>query len=166
MPDMFPPTTPRTVASGVPHGFARTLFALTRAETTTVVVTSSAVNSHEGARSLALSMPPPGASPSTPVLAATKPTPRIEFQPLIEVQPQSVPRGQTIQLAAAQSPSEAHALWTDLTSRHPQLLGTHHAVIPAQVGSRKVYRLRTTAPGSHALCSELKRSGTACFNVN
>jgi hypothetical protein len=154
----------------VPHGFARSLFALTRAEATTVVVTSSVVKSHGAARSLALNMPMPGTvipgNAPPPVLASANLPPRIEALPLVPIQPRPAALGQTIQLAAAQSPGEADALWEDLTGRHPQLLGTQHAVIPAVVGSRRVYRLRTTAPGAHALCSELKRSGTACFNVS
>jgi L,D-transpeptidase catalytic domain/SPOR domain len=154
----------------VPHGFARSLFALTRAEATTVVVTNSVVKSHDIARSLALNMPMPGTvipgSAAPTVLASASPPPRIEALPLVPIQAQPTPTGQTIQLAAAQSPGEADALWADLTGRHPQLLGTRHAVIPAVVGSRRVYRLRTTAPDAHAMCSMLKQAGEACFNVN
>ncbi|MFM5949211.1 MAG: L,D-transpeptidase family protein [Novosphingobium sp.] len=154
----------------VPHGFARALFNLTKAETTTVVVTGSVVKSPAAARSLALGMPTPGlplpGNAGTPALASASPPPRIEALPVFPVQTRPAMLGQTIQLAAAQSPGEADALWMDLTSRHPQLLGTQHTVIPAVVGARQVYRLRAFAPGAHALCSELKRSGTACFNVN
>ncbi|WP_292997985.1 L,D-transpeptidase family protein [Novosphingobium sp. UBA6272] len=154
----------------VPHGFARSLFALTRAEATTVVVTNAAVKSDQAAISMALNMPMPGTSlpgsAAPPVLASANPPPQIEALVLVPVQSQPAPTGQTIQLAAAQSQAEADALWADLTNRHPQLLGTQRMIIPAVVGSRRVYRLRTTAPGAHALCSELKRSGTACFNVS
>lgn len=154
----------------LPHGFARSLFALTRAEATTVVVTNAVVKTDHAARTLALNMPIPGAaipgSVAVPVLASANSTPRIDAQPLVPVQPTAAASGQTIQLAAAQSPGEADALWTDLTGRHPQLLGTRHAVIPAVVGSRRVYRLRTTAPDAHAMCSMLKQAGEACFNVN
>jgi L,D-transpeptidase catalytic domain/SPOR domain len=154
----------------VPHSFARSLFALTRAEATTVVVTNSVVTSHDAARTLALNMPMPNAGiPGTtapPVLASANLSPRIEAEPIVPVQHQAAASGQTIQLAAAQSPGEADALWADLTGRHPQLLGTRHAVIPAVVGSRRVYRLRTTAPDAHAMCSMLKQAGEACFNVN
>ena len=151
----------------LPHAFARSLFALTRSEATTVVVTGTAVRSDQAAISLALNMPVPGKEKAPALAAATAPSPlRIDPAPLVPVQPVRASGGQTIQLAAAQSQGEADALWADLTNRHPQLLGTQHVVIPAVVGSRRVFRLRTTAPGAHALCSTLKRSGTACFNVS
>lgn len=154
----------------LPQAFARSLFALTRAEATTVVVTNTLVKTDEAARTLALNTElPVGVRPGNaapPALASASLSPRIDPQPMVPALRRTTLGGQTIQLAAAQSPAEADALWADLTSRHPQLLGTQHAVIPAVVGARRVYRLRTTAPGAHALCSELKRGGTACFNVS
>lgn len=141
----------------LPYSFARSLYALTRADATTVVVTNDAVASDEGAITLALDtqgQSPPVVQPKPEVLLAAAPA-RLAYA-----------GGQTIQLAAATSPAEAEAHWQGLVSLHPELAGFRKAVIPAVVGSRRFYRLRASAPGAHAYCVSLKRSGQDCFNVS
>lgn len=139
----------------LPQSFARALFAITRADATTVVVTNDPVRSDEGAVTLALATQVPGVIARPEVrLAATA------------AMPQAGGPGQTIQLAAATSPAEAEAHWLRLVSLHPELSGFRKIVVPAVVGSRRFYRLRASAPGAHAYCSSLKRAGQDCFNVS
>lgn len=156
----------------LPRAFAQSLYNLTSASSTTVVITNTAVRSDSQARTLALNTPmprsvEPGAMPSqsaAALAAATpSPAPRIDALPLSPVQRPGP--GQTIQLAAAASPLEAEAHWAQIIAAHPELASFQKAVIPAVVGSRQVYRLRAIAPDAHAYCSELKRAGEACFNV-
>ena len=150
----------------LPKTFARSLYNLTRATATTVVVTNEAVRSSSYARTLALATPMPQPRPAAAHAAAARPAavPRIEVLPLDFVQPPAA--GQTIQLAAASSPAEADAHWTRMVAAHPELAGFQKVVIPAVVGARRVYRLRATAPGAHDFCTSLKRIGQACFNVS
>ena len=152
----------------LPKTFARSLYNLTRATATTVVITNQAVKSASYARTLALGTPMPQRAsprPTAALAAAVKPAavPRIEALPLDFVQPPVA--GQTIQLAAAATPAEADAHWTRMIAAHPELAGFEKAVTPAVVGTRRVYRLRATAPGAHDFCTSLKRTGQACFNV-
>jgi hypothetical protein len=154
----------------LPRAFAQSLFTLTRASSTTVVITNAAVRSDSQARTLALNTPmprpvQPGSPPEqdAPALAAATQSPKIEALPLSPALPAGP--GQTIQLAAAATPDEADAYWRRMLAVHPELAGFQKSVIPAVVGSRQVYRLRVTAPGAHAVCSALKSDGYACFNV-
>ena len=156
----------------LPRTFAQSLFKLTRASTTTVVITNAAVRSGSHARTLALATPMPrrvlpGAAPGQPataLAAATPPpVPRIEALPLEPVH-RSGP-SQTIQLAAAATPDEAEAHWAQMVANYPELASFQKAVVPAVVGSRQVYRLRVTAPEAYAMCASLKSRGVACFNV-
>lgn len=152
----------------LPKTFARSLYNLTRATATTVVITNQAVRSSSYARTLALGTPMPQRAqprPAAAPAAAAKPAgvPWIEALPLDLVQPPAA--GQTIQLAAAASPADAEAHWARLIAANPELAGFQKVVIPAIVGARRVYRLRVTAPAAHAFCTSLKRTGQACFNV-
>ncbi len=79
--------------------------------------------------------------------------------------PRPVAKGQTIQLAAKSSASEAEAYWSNITSRFPELERYEKAIIPAVVGSKQYYRLRVTGPGARDMCTSLKRSGADCFPV-
>lgn len=144
----------------LPRAFAQSLYALTRPSRTTVVITNAAVRSDRAAVTLALntSMPRP-----VPTLAAVPPSPKIEILPLNPVQPAGL--GQTIQLTAAATASEADTYWRRILAEHPALVGFQKTIIPAVVGNRQVYRLRLTAPGAHAMCASLKSDGLACFNV-
>ncbi len=141
----------------LPYSFARALFALTQAGSTTVVVTNDAVASDEGAITIAL-----GTQGQVPAAGPQKPEVRLASS---SAQLAFAGAGQTIQLAAAITPAEAEAHWQGLVSQHPELAGFRKAVIPAVVGSRRFYRLRASAPGAHAYCASLKRSGQDCFNV-
>lgn len=139
----------------LPQSFARALFAITRADATTVVVTNDPVRSDESAITLALATQMPG--------VVAKPEVRLAGTAAM---PQAAGPGQTIQLAAATSPAEAEAHWLGLVALHPELSGFRKSVVPAVVGSRRFYRLRASAPGAHAYCSSLKRAGQDCFNVS
>jgi hypothetical protein len=153
----------------LPRAFARSLFGLTKASSTTVVITNEALATESAALTLALNMPVPRPAdqpwkPATALASALPP--RIEPLPFNLFPPLRRVAGQTIQLAAAASRAEAEAHWSRLLASYPALAGYEKAVIPAVVGSRQVYRLRTTAPDAHALCESLKRVGEACFNVS
>ncbi|KHS49051.1 L,D-transpeptidase family protein [Novosphingobium subterraneum] len=133
----------------LPRSFAKALFDLTKPDRTTVVVTNAPLRSEQGAVTLALNSQAPAAMPAAGngvVMAAAT----------------SV---QTIQLAAALSPAEAEAHWQGAVAMYPQLASFEKAVVPAVVGQRRYWRLRASAPGAHALCGVLKRSGQDCFNV-
>ncbi|MGV3512061.1 MAG: L,D-transpeptidase family protein [Novosphingobium sp.] len=136
----------------LPRRFAKALFDLTRADRTTVVVTNAPLRSEQGAVTLALNSQAPAVSPlQQPVvdLAALAPNAPV----------------QTIQLAAALSPGEAESHWRGVVAIHPELASFRKAVVPAVVGQRRYWRLRATAPGAHAVCGALRRSGQDCFNV-
>lgn len=144
----------------LPYSFARALFALTNAASTTVVVTNEAVRSNEAAVTLALN-----AQTARPVMPGVVHQSG-EALASVAVQLPVVGTGQTIQLAAATSVSEAEARWSALVTSYPQLAGFRKAVIPAIVGQRQFYRLRASAPGAHAYCASLKRAGQDCFTVS
>lgn len=133
----------------LPRSFAKALFDLTKADRTTVVVTNAPLRSEQGAVTLALNSQAPAAVPEA--------GPRVGMAAATSVQ--------TIQLAAALSPAEAEAHWQGAVVMYPQLASFQKAVVPAVVGQRRYWRLRASAPGAHALCSVLKRSGQDCFNV-
>lgn len=133
----------------LPRSFAKALFDLTKADRTTVVVTNAPLRSEQGAVTLALNSQAPAAVPEA--------GPRVGMAAATSVQ--------TIQLAAALSPAEAEAHWQGAVVMYPQLASFQKAVVPAVVGQRRYWRLRASAPGAHALCGVLKRSGQDCFNV-
>lgn len=155
----------------LPYSFAKSLFSLTKADATTVVVTNEAVRSDESAITLALNTQTP-----RPVAPGLPPTPALAGIPVAPVLANPVPPqvaaprisgpGQTIQLAAATSPGEAEAHWAGLVAQHPELAGFRKSVVPAVVGARQFYRLRASAPGAHAYCTTLKRAGQDCFRVS
>ncbi|MEM6475235.1 MAG: L,D-transpeptidase family protein [Pseudomonadota bacterium] len=164
----------------LPRDFASALFKLSSKDTTTVVVTDSALTVARDARRLALRIPMPkagkngkliqAAQPKLADLGAPTPTatdPALEGRVaarVIERRPPSGPT-QTIQLIAAGSAAAAEAHWTKIKSRFPQLSGYEKKVIPAVVNSRKVYRLRVTGPAAKATCNTLRKAGSACFPV-
>lgn len=153
----------------LPYGFARSLYSLTRASATTVVVTNAAIRSDGYARTLALSTQTPRAtdpgSPETVLAAADaqQPGEALAGEP---VRPVLSGPQETIQLAAATSPGEAEAYWQQMVAIHPELGDFEKTVVSAVVGSRRYYRLRASAPGAHAYCLSLKRAGEDCFNVS
>lgn len=154
----------------LPYSFAKALFALTRADTTTVVVTNAAVRTDDTALVLALGTDGPDADmpmQARPRLAAAPEPPMPGEATVAQAVPaQFAGAGQTIQLAAATSPDEAEDRWQALLARHPELAGFRKTVIPAVVGARRYYRLRVSAPGAHAYCAALRRAGQDCFNVS
>ncbi len=137
----------------LPARFARTLYGLTKASSTVVVVANDRLGSHREALALA------GGREVPPPLA---PQPR-----LAGPAPQQPATGsvQTIQLAAAPSAAGAAALWQRLQSEQPRLAALDEVIVPAVVNGRQVYRLRASAPAAHVLCSALRRNGVACLKV-
>jgi hypothetical protein len=153
----------------LPYGFAKSLFALTRAATTTVVVTNEATGSETVAMTLALNTQsgrPAALAAAIPPVAQPSLMPPVAAPPPAPSSPQFAGKGQTIQLAAALSAAEAEARWQSLVSLHPELAGFRKDVVSAVVGSRRYWRLRASAPEAHAMCASLKRSGQDCFNVS
>jgi len=154
----------------LPMEMARALFALTRAEATTIVISDTpiATFAHAGALALGSDTPLPGkVAPQLASVSRAQTAPKIAILPVIATAPQ--PRSgpsQTIQLAAAITPAEADAHWAELLSLRPELSRFEKAVVPAVVGSRRFYRLRASAPGAFAVCSSLKQAGHDCFNVS
>ncbi|WP_068076016.1 L,D-transpeptidase family protein [Novosphingobium lentum] len=163
----------------VPYGFARSLYGLTKATATTVVIANEPIRSDDHARSFALALRPPqlpatGSPPRAALALATRMAsppvpapPRTPFaQPVAAaIEPAVAITGQTIQLAATASLAESEAHWAQLLNVRPELGRFRKAVVPAIVGSRRVFRLRVSAPDAHAYCSRLKSAGIACFNV-
>ncbi|MDE2561668.1 MAG: L,D-transpeptidase family protein [Sphingomonadales bacterium] len=158
----------------VPYAAARSLYGLTRASDTTVVIMNEAMKSDEQARRLALSLQRPtrpdadvpAAPPETRLADAGAPPQPQEAPAATAVQPRFQPgEGQTIQLAAALSPQDAEAHWQWLLSKSPGIGRFGKAVVPATVGSRRYFRLRASGPGAFAYCSQLKSTGIDCFKV-
>ena len=176
----------------LPPAFAKALFAETDPASTTVIVTDNPLASEGQARRLAVAMPmpspgegghllqrpeprlaeldlpapvPAATSAVPPVVAATSAPPPTDLLAQTQPPPRPVARGQTIQLAAKSSASEAEAYWSNITSRFPELERYEKAIIPAVVGSKQYYRLRVTGPGARDMCTSLKRSGADCFPV-
>jgi lipoprotein-anchoring transpeptidase ErfK/SrfK len=125
----------------LPYGFARELYALTRASATTVVIASGPIATHDDAREFALALKVPPAAPAT----AGSP--------------------QTIQLAAVSTPAEADSHWARVLGVRPELARFRKDVVAAVVNGRRIYRLRASAPDARATCSQLKSAGIDCFNV-
>lgn len=161
----------------VPYRAARSLFGLTGASDTTVVIMNEAMQSDDQARRLALAVPQP--TPQQPVPTAlayasaqlpndaspvAPAMPLNEGQPRPDAQPGPV-AGQTIQLAAALSPQEAEARWNWLLSLHSELGRLDKTVVPVAVGSHRYFRLRASGRDAFSYCSQLKGAGIDCFRV-
>ena len=134
----------------LPWDVARRLFAITNFTSTVVLVTPERVHSAETALALVTGR----AAPET-LLAAERSRPAT---------PADGPHG-TIQLGAPDNPKAAQALWRDLAGRRSELAALDHAVIPAVVKGRQVFRLRASGPAAHALCSRLAGEGVPCLKV-
>ncbi len=140
----------------LPWGFAKKLYGVTSYRTTAVLITRQ--SAHGAGQALALA----GGAPSVP-RAANRPIELAET-PAVRALPATA-GAQTIQLAASPSAEGAATVWQELIERRPELAGLQHAVIPATVNGRQVYRLRASGPDAHAVCSRLAANGGACFNV-
>lgn len=163
----------------LPAAFARSLYGLTRHASTAVIVVDDAVGTEGEARQLAAAtdaavpMDERFRAERQVMLARAAPrAPRIEPDHVL-VMPRAASSagtrdgpGQTIQLAAATSAGEAQAHWAQLVRTRPELAAMDEAIVPAVVNSRQYYRLRVTAPGAHAMCRDLQRSGISCFAVS
>lgn len=162
----------------LPREFARSLYNLTRFDATAVIVTDEPLATDQAAFQLAAAT-----DAAVPMdarfrerrfarlngLPAVKPTPVIPPAPVLaSAAPVPVAKaggGQTIQLAAALSPAEASAHWSNLLRARPELAQMRQAIVPAIVANKQYYRLRASAPNAHAVCRGLKQSGFDCFAV-
>ncbi|WP_420381554.1 L,D-transpeptidase family protein [Novosphingobium sp.] len=162
----------------LPYGVARALFGLTARSTTTVVILNQPIQSDEQTRQLARAMQPALPDRAAPVGLAYAPVqmPATAASPALPRPPMPVPvpvavaqarpaGGQTVQLAAAQSPQEAEARWSWLVSHRPDLGRLDKTVVPAVVGARRYFRLRASGADAFATCSRLNGAGIDCFRV-
>jgi L,D-transpeptidase catalytic domain/SPOR domain len=179
----------------MPRAFAQSLFKLTTASATTVVIGDDPLETEVGAQQFALTArlpvhsalappadPPPAAPPPVELAAAAQPRtalvsasppptpqpPKVVAPPPAVVVPANLPRsggGQTIQLTAATSLAEAEAHWARLLATRPDLSRFAKSVEPATVKSRRVYRLRMSGPDAHGYCLKLKREGINCLVI-
>jgi lipoprotein-anchoring transpeptidase ErfK/SrfK len=164
----------------VPRAFAQSLFKLTKASATTVVIGDAPLETEVHAQQFALTanlpiqsaLAPPADPPAVKMAAAAQP--RIVLASAAPPSPPQAPAppvsllpagGQTIQLTAAASQAEAEALWARLISTRPDLSRFAKTVVPAVVKSRRVYRLRLSGADAHSACVKLKSAGVSCLNV-
>jgi lipoprotein-anchoring transpeptidase ErfK/SrfK len=159
----------------LPRAFAQSLFKLTNASRTTVVIGDDPMETEAGAQQFALTAnlkvhsalapladPKPVAPPAVKLAAvAVAPTP-----PPIAPPPSRPNGGQTIQLTAAASQADAEAHWARLLSARPDLRRFEKTVEAAVVNARQVYRLRMSGPNAHEYCAKLKREGISCLNIS
>ncbi len=170
----------------VPRAFAQSLFKLTNASATTVVIGDDPLETDVHAQQFALTanlpirsaLAPPADPLRTGQLAiqlALAVVPQPQSLPIVAAPPPAVaaptnstrsPRGQTIQLAAATSQAEAEAHWARLLNSRPDLSRYEKSVEAAVVKSRRVYRLRISGSDAHNYCVKLKSEGVSCLNVS
>lgn len=138
----------------LPRAFAKKLYAITDFSSTVVLIVREPLGSAHAARAVAKgeSINLPGGQPAI-------------TEPWSEPVPADEPGLQTIQLGATASNANASALWRQLLQRQPALRELHHRIIPSTVRSRKVFRLRASGPGAHAICDDFTRAGVACLKV-
>jgi lipoprotein-anchoring transpeptidase ErfK/SrfK len=169
----------------VPRAFAQSLFKLTDASATTVVIGDDALETDAHAQEFALTAqlpirsalappaPPRPAGESLYELARSTAA-RLPRAALVAVAPPSiapippaaVTSGQTIQLAAAASQAEAEAHWARLVATRPDLGRYQKTVEIASVNFRPVYRLRMSGADANSVCAKLKSEGISCFAVS
>jgi L,D-transpeptidase catalytic domain/SPOR domain len=163
----------------VPRAFAQSLFKLTKASATTVVIGDDPLETEVHAQQFALtanlpvhSALAPPADPPMVKMAAT-PQPRTALAsaappapPPPPIMPLQSAGAQTIQLTAAGSQAEAEAHWARLLSSRPDLSRFAKTVVPAVVRSRRVYRLRLSGADAHDYCAKLKSEGISCLDVS
>jgi lipoprotein-anchoring transpeptidase ErfK/SrfK len=174
----------------VPRAFAQSLFKLTKASATTVVIGDDPLETDVNAQQFALTArlpvhsalaPPADPSPTGPapveLAGVTAAQPRAAIAAaVLPPSPLTVPLappvslpasgGQTIQLTAAASQAEAEAHWAHLLATRADLSRFAKSVEPAMVKSRLVYRLRISGPDAHSYCLKLKGEGISCLNVS
>lgn len=173
----------------MPHAIAQSLFKLTNASATTVVIGDEPLETDGHAQQFALFAklpiraalappPPPVLDPlhakfaaaaanqarMLPVsVAPSPPTPPPALPPTIVPVPPPAAGGQTVQLTAAVSQAEAEALWARLLSSRPEMKRFARTIEPAIVKSQRVYRLRISGADAHSYCATLRRDGISCF---
>lgn len=138
----------------LPRAFAKKLYAITDFTSTVVLVAHEPLGSVHAARALG----------SGEVIDSAAQEPTIA-EAWSEPAAGDASTLQTIQLGATASGGNASALWQELLQRQPELGKLQHRVIPAIVHSRKVFRLRASGPGAHAMCDSFARAGVECLKV-
>lgn len=155
----------------VPAAFASELFKVTGQASTAVIVVDEPLANGEAALALAqrsdavVPITPALLQRARPALALGSPPPAARLPAARTISAPPTAGQQTIQLAAALSPTEAAAQWEVLAGQRPELRSMQMAVIPAVVNGKQYYRLRASAPDAHATCTSLKRTGINCFPV-
>jgi L,D-transpeptidase catalytic domain/SPOR domain len=157
----------------VPRAFAQSLFKLTKASATTVVIGDDPLESDVHAQQFALTAPlkvysalapPADPKPAAPPVAVAAAPPQPVPPPIMRA-PQTT-SGQTIQLTAAASQADAEAHWARLLKTRPDLSRFAKRVEPAVVNYRQVYRLRLSGADAYRYCLTLKNAGISCLNVS
>lgn len=176
----------------VPRAFAQSLFKLTNASATTVVIGDYPLETDVQAQQFALTaqlpirsalappVDPPVVDPSlvelAGAIAAQIPTVLMGAAPL-PVQPPPAPPppvpppttratgGQIIQLTAATSQADAEAYWVRLRDQRPDISRFEKSVEIAEVNSHRVYRLRISGTDAHSYCAKLRSAGIGCLTV-
>lgn len=168
----------------MPRAFAQSLFKLTNASATTVVIGDDPLETEAHAQQFALTTQLPVRSALAPPADPRPVDPPVLTPPVFALADAAAaqmrmsfaiagrptaPRpatGQTIQLAAAASQAEAEAHWSRLLSTRPDLSRFEKRVEAAVVKSRRVYRLRISGADAYNYCLTLKSAGISCLNVS
>jgi SPOR domain len=107
---------------------------------------------------------PPAQYRPAPTPAPTPAPPRPAPAPYRPAPPPAA--GATIQLGAFSTQAGANGAWTNLSRRFRYLAPLSHAVVPAQVGARTLYRLRASGADAASVCRRLQVAGEACSVVD
>ncbi len=99
-------------------------------------------------------------TPVEPVKVAPKPVPAKPVEVAKPAEKPATGGGPTVQLGAFGSEAKANAAWAGLAGRFPALKSLSHSVTLAEVGGKKLYRLRASA-GSGAKASSVCRALTS-----
>ncbi|WP_156679904.1 SPOR domain-containing protein [Sphingomonas profundi] len=112
----------------------------------------------------------PVTKPATPVSAPTpKPVAKpVEVAKKPEAAKPATGGGPAVQLGAFSTAAKAQSAWSDLSGRFPALRSLSHSVTLAEVGGKKLYRLRATGGSgtkASAVCRALTSAKEACTVV-
>ncbi len=118
---------------------------------------------------VAAAAPVPAPPPAKAAELAQAVPPKPATPPAAKPPTEPVPaKGPAVQLGAFGSEASAQAAWRDLAGRFPLLSGLGHSVTLAEVGGKKLYRLRAAA-GSRTqagtVCRALTRAKEPCAVV-
>ncbi|TVV70347.1 SPOR domain-containing protein [Sphingomonas solaris] len=106
--------------------------------------------------------------PAVPVAVPPKPAETVKAADVPPAATKPV-RGPSVQLGALGSEAKAQAAWSDLAGRFPSLAAFPHSVTLAEVGGKKLYRLRASAGDrgkAGTVCRALTSAKEACAVIN